>query len=60
MQDYLSTPEAAVIIGVSTATLRRLRGAGMGPIYVKIGRRVIYRRTDLDAWMRSLRIEVQR
>lgn len=47
----LSTAEAAASIGVSAKTLRNWRSAGRGPVYVKLGNRVSYRTTDLDAWL---------
>jgi len=36
---------------LSERTLERLRVTGRGPIYVKTGRFVRYRETDLLAWL---------
>lgn len=47
----LPTPEAAEYLGLSPATLETLRTRGGGPPFVKLGRRVVYRREDLDAWI---------
>ena len=47
----LSTPIAAEYLGLSPATLETLRCRGGGPVFVKLGRRVVYRREDLEAWM---------
>jgi excisionase family DNA binding protein len=48
----LSVSGAAEYIGVSVSYLNKLRSAGGGPIYTKIGsRRVVYRLTDLDEWL---------
>jgi hypothetical protein len=33
--------------------LDRLRLSGNGPVYCKLGRRVVYRREDLYAWLES-------
>jgi predicted DNA-binding transcriptional regulator AlpA len=47
---YLRTPEAARFLGVSPHTLEKHRISGTGPIYRKIGGRVIYRIADLENW----------
>jgi transcriptional regulator GlxA family with amidase domain len=52
---YLTTAEAAQLVRLSPRTLERLRLQGSGPRYLKAGRgkkaRVLYRRTDLVAWL---------
>lgn len=48
---YLDTGQAAAYLGMSPATLNKMRVSGEGPRYVKAGRRVIYDVRDLDAWM---------
>lgn len=47
----LRTAEAAAYCGSSASTFEKLRLYGGGPIYSKIGRRVVYRVEDLDAWL---------
>jgi len=47
----LTTVLAASYLGLSPATLETLRTRGGGPPFVKLGRRVVYRRTDLDEWL---------
>ena len=49
--ELLSTKEAARYLRLSHRTLERYRVTGEGPRYLKVGRRVFYRRTDLDAWL---------
>ena len=49
----LPTPEAAQYVGLRPATLETMRTRGGGPAFVKLGRRVVYRREDLDAWLRA-------
>ena len=44
---------AAAIVGLSESTLAKLRLNGNGPVYCKLGRRVVYRPTDLDQWLQS-------
>lgn len=51
----LSTPLAADYVGLSPATLETMRVRGGGPAFVKLGRRVVYRREDLDEWLHQRR-----
>jgi predicted DNA-binding transcriptional regulator AlpA len=51
----LGAPEAAAYCGSSASTLAKLRLYGGGPVYVKLGRRVVYDVNDLDAWLASHR-----
>ena len=52
MEDGLLTEhEAADVTRLSTRTLERMRSTGTGPQYAKLGRRVLYRRADLEAWI---------
>ena len=44
---------AARYVGLSESTLAKLRLNGNGPTYCKLGRRVVYRPTDLDQWLQS-------
>lgn len=60
----LNENEAAVYIGMSRSFLAisRMEGSGEkrtpGPAFVKVGRRVIYLKADLDAWLAQHRVEV--
>jgi excisionase family DNA binding protein len=47
----MSESEAARYLNLSPRTLEKSRSTGLGPCYVKQGRRVSYRREDLDAWI---------
>lgn len=47
---YLKTPDAAVHLGLSPKTLEKHRCYGTGPRYHKLGGRIVYAITDLDAW----------
>lgn len=51
----LRTPDAADYCGSSASTFEKLRLTGGGPVYSKIGRRVVYRVEDLDAWLATNR-----
>ena len=47
---FLRTPDAAVHLGLSARTLEKHRCFGTGPVYRKLGGRIVYSLTDLDAW----------
>lgn len=47
----LNTPSAADWVRLSTSTMAKLRLTGKGPAYSKLGRRVVYRISDLDDWI---------
>ncbi|MAZ17622.1 MAG: excisionase [Ahrensia sp.] len=47
----ISTREAAEVLGVSSSYLAKSRLTGEGPRFIKIGARVLYRPSDLDAWL---------
>ena len=52
MDDHiLNTREAATFVGLSVPTLNKLRVYGGGPSFLKLGRAVRYRRSDLDSWL---------
>ena len=48
-----TTALAAQYLGLSTSTLEKWRVTGTGPAYRKHGRRVVYRKRELDAWSDS-------
>lgn len=59
-----SEAEAATYLGVSQSTLRHGRSEGQRdgrmpqPPFVRLGRRIIYLRDDLDAWLFSHRSQL--
>jgi excisionase family DNA binding protein len=52
----LRVPEAADYVGISKSTLDKLRCYGGGPVYIKVGARVVYDRTDLDQWLAGRKV----
>ena len=42
---------AAAYLNVSTQWLENRRQDGLGPPFAKLGRRIIYRKSDLDAYV---------
>jgi excisionase family DNA binding protein len=49
--DLLTISEAADLLRAPIATLRYWRHLGTGPTSFRLGRRVLYRRDDLHAWI---------
>jgi predicted DNA-binding transcriptional regulator AlpA len=47
---FLRTPEAARYLGLSSRTLEKHRTYGTGPVYRKLGGRIVYDPEDLKAW----------
>ena len=50
---YVDEKKAARIIAMSVSKLQKLRAAGDGPPYSKVGRLVRYRAEDLHTFMRD-------
>jgi excisionase family DNA binding protein len=48
LPEYLTTREAAALVGVSVRTLEALRAEGRGPRFVRIGRAVRYPRDTVQ------------
>jgi excisionase family DNA binding protein len=53
--ELLTIAEAAEVLRTPVATLRYWRHLGTGPRSFRLGRRVVYRRDDLHAWIDSRR-----
>ena len=51
--NYMTTDEVADYIRRSTGTLRYWRHQGEGPPSFKLGRRVLYDRAEVEAWIES-------
>lgn len=48
---YLTTEETADRLRLKTTTLERWRVDGNGPVFLKLGRRVVYPLAQLDEWV---------
>jgi predicted DNA-binding transcriptional regulator AlpA len=46
----LTESQTALLLSLSVRTLRNWRVLGRGPAFLKLGRSVRYRRTDIEAW----------
>lgn len=51
MPEYMTTHEVAALLRTSTETLRYWRHIGKGPRSFKLGRRVLYPRSAVEAWV---------
>jgi DNA-binding transcriptional MerR regulator len=49
--EFLDIQEAAALLRTPPATLRQWRSRGGGPPAARIGKRLLYRRADLIAWV---------
>jgi excisionase family DNA binding protein len=49
----LTQTETAELLRLSERTLERWRVVGGGPVFVKLGKRVLYRQADLEKWIAS-------
>jgi excisionase family DNA binding protein len=52
--EYITLPEASDLIRTPIGTLYQWRTKKIGPPSMKVGRRVLYKRSDLDAWLDSI------
>jgi predicted DNA-binding transcriptional regulator AlpA len=48
---------AAALLGIARGTLRNWRSQCRGPRYARLGRRVVYRRADLDEYLNACLVE---
>lgn len=53
LSDYFAPAELASELGVCVRTLDRWDTLGEGPPRCKVGRRVLYRRSSVAAWLAS-------
>ena len=52
-EPLLDTIEAAKLVGTTAAGMAQLRVRNLGPRYIKLGRAVRYRSSDLQAWIEA-------
>lgn len=55
--ERLQPKQAAEVVGKSTSWLKKKRVTGGGPPWYRIGWRIIYIKSELDAWYRGQRHE---
>ncbi|MCX5806970.1 MAG: helix-turn-helix domain-containing protein [Proteobacteria bacterium] len=47
----ITAEQAAEVYGLSKGTLANMRFAKKGPKFYKVGRKILYKVTDLEAWL---------
>ena len=52
-EEYFNTKEVAKYMKISPRTIERWRTEGQGPEYHKVGRKVIYNVSDINAYLAS-------
>lgn len=57
MKPLLDTAEAAPLCGQSVGTLENWRVQGVGPKFIKSGRKVLYDPDDIAEWRKSRRFQ---
>jgi Helix-turn-helix domain len=56
--DGVPTDQAATYLGCTASTLKTYRSRKKGPAFYRgVAREVLYKPEDLDAWLRSKRID---
>lgn len=54
--DYLSPHAASAYVGLAPATLAKIRCVSNdGPPFIRLGRKIVYRKSDLDDWLTQRR-----
>ena len=54
-EQYLTTADLADLTRTTPETVRWWRHTSYGPVGFKVGRRVLYARSEVDAWLGALR-----
>jgi len=51
--EFFDEKSLCAFIGISSVTATKWRAKAKGPPFIKVGRLVRYRRSDVDAWLRA-------
>jgi hypothetical protein len=49
--DILAPLDSALYVGLAVSTMSKMRCWGGGPEFLKLGRKIVYRRAALDEWL---------
>lgn len=52
-EKFLTQDEVAKMLGLASCTLRKWRWEGKGPKFIKLGSRVLYRESDIFAFVQE-------
>lgn len=53
--EKMNSRDAARYLGLAHATLAKMRCLGGSPVFLRLGRKIVYCRADLDAWLDARR-----
>lgn len=56
--NLLSSEDVSVQFGISKATLASWRTKSFGPVFVRVGRAVRYRTSDIESWLNDQLVTV--
>jgi excisionase family DNA binding protein len=51
--EHLDEKALCALLGISSVTATKWRAKAKGPPFIKVGRLVRYRRSDVGAWLRA-------
>jgi len=51
--EFFDEKHLCAVLGISSVTATKWRAKAKGPPFIKVGRLVRYRRSDVDAWLRA-------
>ena len=55
MEKILLDPnDVEAVFGLKAGTLANLRSLGRGPKFIKVGRKVLYAKADVERWVRKV------
>lgn len=53
MDEIMTTTEFAALVKQRVSTVQTWARTGFGPPAARIGKRIVYRRSDVEAWLES-------
>lgn len=53
LPEFLDERSLCALLAISSVTATKWRAKAKGPPFIKVGRLVRYRRSDVDAWLRA-------
>lgn len=53
VSEFLDEKGLCALLSISSVTTTKWRAKAKGPPFIKVGRLVRYRRSDVDAWLRT-------
>ena len=51
--EFLDEKGLCALLGISSVTATKWRAKAKGPPFIRVGRLIRYRRSDIDAWLRT-------